>query len=86
MRSPLFSAAAPGPRRSLCEQVFGRLTDEIVLGQLAPGTHLDEHAIARRCCVSRTPVREALKQLAATGLAYYRPNCAPTSCISLPST
>lgn len=59
---------------SLCEQVFSRLADEIVLGQLAPGTHLDEQAIARRCGVSRTPVREALKQLAATGLANYRPH------------
>lgn len=59
---------------SLCEQVYSRLADEIVLGQLLPGTHLDEHAIASRCGVSRTPVREALKQLAATGLANYRPH------------
>ncbi len=75
MKSSLASTTAnPGGQRSLCEQVFGRLADEIVLGQLPPGTHLDEHAIARRCGVSRTPVREALKQLAATGLANYRPN------------
>ncbi|WP_411884080.1 GntR family transcriptional regulator [Polaromonas sp. YR568] len=59
---------------SLCERVFSRLADEIVLGQLPPGTHLDEKAIASRCGVSRTPVREALKQLAATGLANYRPH------------
>lgn len=63
-----------GSQRSLCDQVFSRLADEIVLGQLPPGTHLDEHAIASRCGVSRTPVREALKQLAVTGLANYRPN------------
>lgn len=59
---------------SLCDQVFSRLSDEIVLGQLPPGTHLDEQDIANRCGVSRTPVREALKQLAATGLANYRPH------------
>ena len=59
---------------SLCERVFSRLADEIVLGYLLPGTHLDEQAIATRCGVSRTPVREALKQLAATGLAHYRPH------------
>ena len=59
---------------SLCDQVFSRLADEIVLGQLLPGTHLDEQDIANRCGVSRTPVREALKQLAATGLANYRPH------------
>ena len=80
MRGSVVKAAEPGLRRSLCEQVFGRLADEIVLGQLAPGTHLDEHAIARRCGVSRTPVREALKQLAATGLAHYRPNCGAVVC------
>ena len=59
---------------SLCDQVFSRLADEIVLGKLPPGTHLDEQDIADRCGVSRTPVREALKQLAATGLANYRPH------------
>ena len=62
------------PPPSLCDQVFSRLADEIVLGQLPPGTHLDEQDIANRCGVSRTPVREALKQLAATGLANYRPH------------
>ncbi len=65
---------------SLCEQVFSRLADEIVLGELLPGTHLDEHAIASRCGVSRTPVREALKQLAATGLANYRPHRGSVVC------
>jgi DNA-binding GntR family transcriptional regulator len=59
---------------SLCDQVFSRLADEIVLGKLPPGTHLDEQDIANRCGVSRTPVREALKQLAVTGLAHYRPH------------
>ena len=72
-------ANQPG-QRSLCDQVFSRLADEIVLGQLLPGTHLDEHAIALRCGVSRTPVREALKQLAATGLANYRPNRGSVVC------
>lgn len=66
-----FSGTGQG---SLCEQVFSRLADEIVLGYLLPGTHLDEQAIATRCGVSRTPVREALKQLVATGLAHYRPH------------
>jgi DNA-binding GntR family transcriptional regulator len=70
------AGAAPLPQRpSLCDQVFSRLADEIVLGKLPPGTHLDEQDIADRCGVSRTPVREALKQLAATGLAHYRQHC-----------
>lgn len=74
------SRAKPSGSGSLCDQVFSRLADEIVLGLLLPGTHLDEHAIAARCGVSRTPVREALKQLAATGLANYRPHRGSAVC------
>ena len=48
------------------------LADEIVSGTLAPGSALDETDIARRFNVSRTPVREALRQLAASGLVEAR--------------
>jgi DNA-binding GntR family transcriptional regulator len=44
------------------------LADEIVSGKLEPGTSLDETELARRFHVSRTPVREALRQLVASGL------------------
>jgi DNA-binding GntR family transcriptional regulator len=44
------------------------LADEIVSGQLEPGAPLDETELARRFGVSRTPVREALRQLVASGL------------------
>jgi DNA-binding GntR family transcriptional regulator len=53
---------------TLAEELRLQLADEIVRGALAPGAALDETDIARRFNVSRTPVREALRQLSASGL------------------
>jgi DNA-binding GntR family transcriptional regulator len=50
------------------------LADEIVRGKISPGDTLDETAIARRFSVSRTPVREAIRQLAASGLVDAKPH------------
>ncbi len=54
--------------RTLAERLRQQLADEIVRGELGPGTPLDEMDLARRFEVSRTPVREAIRQLAASGL------------------
>jgi DNA-binding GntR family transcriptional regulator len=66
-----FEALAPG-RRTLAEDLRLQLADEIVRGALAPGATLDEMELAQRFGVSRTPVREAIRQLAASGLIYAR--------------
>src|SRR3954465_14853836 len=50
------------------EELRLQLADEIVRGALPPGASLDETDLARRFNVSRTPVREALRQLVARGL------------------
>jgi len=55
-------------RRTLAEELRLQLAEEIVLGVLRPGSALDEMELARRFRVSRTPVREAIRQLAASGL------------------
>jgi DNA-binding GntR family transcriptional regulator len=56
------------------EELRLQLADEIVRGALPPGAPLDETDIARRFSVSRTPVREALRQLVASGLVEARPH------------
>lgn len=49
-----------------------RIEDQIATGVYAPGERLEESALAHAFGVSRTPVREALQQLAAGGLIELR--------------
>jgi DNA-binding GntR family transcriptional regulator len=65
--------AALGPEKATrAEELRLQLADEIVQGTLRPGAPLDETEVARRFSVSRTPVREALRQLVASGLVQAR--------------
>lgn len=50
------------------EEVYRRLKQAVVDGDLAPGSRLVERGLAEQLQVSRTPVREALKALHAEGL------------------
>lgn len=50
------------------------LEDDIVAGRIQPGERLDEVSLATRFGVSRTPIREALKELAAAGFIDIRPH------------
>ena len=56
----------PPPRRS--QEVFARLRQAIVTGELRPNEPLIEADIAERLAVSRTPVRESMQKLSAAGL------------------
>ncbi len=49
-----------------------RIEEKIATGIYGPGERLEENALADHFGVSRTPVREALQQLAATGLVELR--------------
>lgn len=66
------TASAPLPRRTRAEELRLQLADEILRGGVAPGTALDETVLARRFNVSRTPVREAIRMLTASGLVQVR--------------
>lgn len=61
------------PGRTHAETLASEIADAILSGAYAPGARLDEQALAGRYGVSRTPVREALRQLAASGLIELRP-------------
>jgi len=55
--------------KQLWEAVADQLRDEILDGRLSAGTRLVEAELAERFGVSRGPVRDALQELARTGLA-----------------
>ncbi len=69
---PELSASAIS-RTRLHDEVTARLRDLIVENQLRPGERVPELEIAARLGVSRTPIREALKVLAAEGLVDMQP-------------
>lgn len=62
------------PREVLHQQVAVRLRQRIVEGQVAPGAKLNERELCEQLRVSRTPLREAIKMLAAEGLVVLLPN------------
>jgi DNA-binding GntR family transcriptional regulator len=58
---------------TLSQSIAQALAAEIVCGRLAWGSRLDENSIARRFNVSRSPVRDAFRQLAPTRMIEYFP-------------
>ena len=50
------------------ETLRDHLEQDIVTGQFKPGDRLDEQSLADRFGVSRTPISEALMQLASIGM------------------
>ena len=71
---PSTAPSEPTERVTRAKGLRDLLADEIVNGLLAPGAALEEVELARRFGVSRTPVREAIRDLAASGLVEVRPH------------
>ncbi len=69
--STLADPVAPLP--TLRDRVAALLREAIVSGSLAPATRLSEPSLARQLRVSRGPIREAIRELAAEGLVRIEP-------------
>ena len=75
MESPLEVAAGGAVRhRTMAEAALERLREAIILGELTPGTPLRLEDLARQLGMSISPIREAVRQLEALGLAEHVPH------------
>ncbi len=72
--SPFIQIASPIARRPLHEEVAERVRELITEGALGPGARLNERVLCEQLKVSRTPLREAFKVLAAERLIDLHPN------------
>ena len=54
-------------------RIYEALAGQIINGEMPPGHRLEEQGLAERYGVSRTPVREVLRDLAARGLVEFVP-------------
>ncbi|GAB4067667.1 GntR family transcriptional regulator [Ancylobacter sonchi] len=67
-------SSAPIVRHSLHESLVAPLREMILQGELRPGEKVPEEQLSERFGVSRTPIREALKVLAAEGVLQILPH------------
>jgi DNA-binding GntR family transcriptional regulator len=61
-------------QHSLHDELLSRLRKLIIEGEIQPGTKIPERSLCERFGVSRTPLREAIKVLAAEGLVRLEPH------------
>lgn len=74
-RASFRAPRATRPRQGLVSWLAGRIVDHLRERDLEPGVHITEQALADHFQVSRTPVRQALAQLARVRVVEHRPNC-----------
>jgi DNA-binding GntR family transcriptional regulator len=60
--------------RTMAEAALERLREAIIMGELTPGTPLRLEDLARQLGMSISPIREAVRQLEALGLAEHTPH------------
>jgi DNA-binding GntR family transcriptional regulator len=73
MTDPLETPVEPLERGVLSDRVKDRILTWILEGELQPGSRIVETRVARQLGMSQTPVREALRDLAALGFVVTEP-------------
>jgi DNA-binding GntR family transcriptional regulator len=66
--------------RTLVDEVAAHLRERIVNGTVSPGERLNELRLTREFSLSRSPIREALRVLAAEGLVVLEPRRGTVVC------
>ena len=74
MTADIIPLAPPKSHATLHDQVAHQLRQMLVENRIAPGAKLNERELCGELNVSRTPLREAIKMLAAEGLVDLLPN------------
>ncbi len=59
---------------TVAARIYGAIKEQIIDGRYAPGARITEQQVAAEFNSSRTPVREAMRQLVADGFARFKPN------------
>ena len=75
---PKMPAKEKRPKPTQGRDTYDRILEEIRTGALTPGDRLTETELATRLGISRTPVREALRELEADGLVTQTPRFGAT--------
>lgn len=56
------------PHRTLADYAYQQLREQVIRGELAPGTRLDQRSLCEQFGISRTPLREVIRRLESEGL------------------
>ena len=59
---------------TVASRIYAEVRERIIDGRLPPASRITEQQVAGEFDTSRTPVREAMRQLAADGFVLFKPN------------
>jgi DNA-binding GntR family transcriptional regulator len=74
MNTGMSKMAGKNSEKSVRQDIYERIRDDITYGRLMPGERLTEMKLSTIYAVSRSPIREALRQLQSEGLICFERN------------